>query len=220
MTTGNLDLRVEQAVSAGGVVFRHGEAGVEFVLCGRVHENLWALPKGTPEAGETIEQTARREVTEETGLGVTIVGDLGSIEYVFARPAQGVRFEKTVHHFLMKPDGSGFRLNCRFNKFTNLPELAALWRQVLDVKNADQLNLPRPDPDDLPIDVRAGVDVVFAGRREGASQGPLADRSATREAGRYCYPSSNRAVAALAHAGRYARRHANRSFAAEGPESA
>ena len=107
MTTGNLDLRVEQAVSAGGVVFRHGEAGVEFVLCGRVHENLWALPKGTPEAGETIEQTARREVTEETGLGVTIVGDLGSIEYVFARPAQGVRFEKTVHHFLMKPDGSG-----------------------------------------------------------------------------------------------------------------
>ena len=44
----------------------------------------------------------------------------------------------------MKPEGSGFRMNTRFNKFTNLPELAALWRQVLDVKNADQLNLPRP----------------------------------------------------------------------------
>ena len=107
MTTGDLELRVEQAVSAGGVVFRRGEHGVEIVLCGRAHEKLWALPKGTPEAGESIEQTALREVREESGLGVEIVGDLGSIAYVFARPSQGVRFEKTVHHFLMRPDGDG-----------------------------------------------------------------------------------------------------------------
>ncbi len=107
MTIGNVDLRVEHAVSAGGVVYRDGEHGVELVLCGRVRENLWALPKGTPEAAETTAQTALREVREETGLGVVIVGDLGSIEYAFARPAQGVRFEKTVHHFLMRPDGSG-----------------------------------------------------------------------------------------------------------------
>ena len=107
MTTDGVDLRVEQAVSAGGVVFRRGDHGVEIVLCGRAHENLWALPKGTPEAGEPIEQTALREVREESGLGVDIVGDLGSIAYVFARPSQGVRFEKTVHHFLMRPDGTG-----------------------------------------------------------------------------------------------------------------
>ena len=44
----------------------------------------------------------------------------------------------------MTPDGSGFRLNSRFAKFVNLPELATMWRQVLDVKNADQLNLPSP----------------------------------------------------------------------------
>lgn len=53
-------------------------------------------------------------------------------------------FAETSQGLEMKPDGSGFRLNTRFNKFTNLPELASLWRQVLDVKNADQLNLPRP----------------------------------------------------------------------------
>ena len=41
---------------------------------------------------------------------------------------------------------------------------------------------------------------------------------ATREAGRYCYPSSNRAVAALAHAERYARRRVNRSLGAGGAE--
>ncbi len=107
MTAGDVGLRVEQAVSAGGVVFRRGEHGVEIVLCGRRHEGLWALPKGTPERGESIEQTARREVSEETGLGVEVVGVLGSIEYEFARPAQGVRFEKTVHHFLMRPNGAG-----------------------------------------------------------------------------------------------------------------
>lgn len=107
MTTGDVGLRVEQAVSAGGVVFRRGEQGVEVVLCGRAHEGLWALPKGTPERGESVEQTARREVSEETGLGVEIVGVLGTIAYEFARPAQGVRFEKTVHHFLMRPNGTG-----------------------------------------------------------------------------------------------------------------
>jgi 8-oxo-dGTP pyrophosphatase MutT (NUDIX family) len=101
------DLRIEPALSAGGVVYRQGERGPEVVLCGRLHDGLWALPKGTPERGESIEQTAEREVREETGLGVTIVRSLGAIEYAFARPAQGVRFEKTVYHYLMRPDGTG-----------------------------------------------------------------------------------------------------------------
>jgi 8-oxo-dGTP pyrophosphatase MutT (NUDIX family) len=107
MTASDVGLRVEEAVSAGGVVFRTGEHGREIVLCGREREGLWALPKGTPKRGESIEETALREVSEETGLGVEIAGDLGTIEYVFSRPAQGVRFEKTVHHFLMRPTGAG-----------------------------------------------------------------------------------------------------------------
>jgi N12 class adenine-specific DNA methylase len=53
-------------------------------------------------------------------------------------------FAETSQGLEMKPDASGYRVSTRFNKFTNLPELAALWRQVLDVKNADELNLPRP----------------------------------------------------------------------------
>ena len=105
MTTGDVDLRVERTVSAGGVVYRRGEHGPEIVLCGRMHEGLWALPKGTPEHTESTEETALREVKEETGLGVEIVGDLGSIEYGFTRP--GLRIEKTVYHYLMRPDGTG-----------------------------------------------------------------------------------------------------------------
>jgi 8-oxo-dGTP pyrophosphatase MutT (NUDIX family) len=107
MTLGGAGLRVEQAVSAGGVVFRRGESGVEVVLCGRSAERLWALPKGTPEPGETLRETALREVREETGLHVDIVRELGIVEYGFARPAQGVRYEKTVHHYLMSPTGNG-----------------------------------------------------------------------------------------------------------------
>lgn len=107
MTTGDAALPVRLSVSAGGVVFRGGDDCPEIVLCGRLYDGLWALPKGTPERGESIEKTARREVREETGLGVDIVGSLGTIAYAFERPAQGVRFEKTVHHFLMRPNGEG-----------------------------------------------------------------------------------------------------------------
>lgn len=107
MTASNCELRVEQAVSAGGVVYRCGGYGIEIVLCGRTPERLWALPKGTPQPNESLHETALREVSEETGLEVAIVENLGTIEYGFARPAQGVRFEKTVHHYLMQPTGSG-----------------------------------------------------------------------------------------------------------------
>jgi len=63
----------------------------------------WSLPKGTPNAGETLEETALREVTEETGLLVRILAPVGPIEYVFVQ--RGVRIHKTVHYFLMEAIG-------------------------------------------------------------------------------------------------------------------
>ena len=63
--------------------------------------------EGHAEREESLEETALREVSEETGLGVEIVADLGGIEYGFSRPSQGVRFEKTVQHYLMRPNGRG-----------------------------------------------------------------------------------------------------------------
>ena len=77
---------VEELVSAGGVVFRNDGNGPEVVLCGkRMPRQLWALPKGTPERGETREQTAIREVTEETGLQVRTQCFIDSIQYWFVQ---------------------------------------------------------------------------------------------------------------------------------------
>lgn len=98
-------VREERAVSAGGVVYRRGIHGMEVVLCGRTWEGLWALPKGTPAPGETLEQTAVREVEEETGLRVVIERPLGAIHYRFARSDDRVLIRKTVSHFLMRAVG-------------------------------------------------------------------------------------------------------------------
>ena len=63
----------------------------------------WTLPKGTPTSEESVEQTALREVAEETGLEVRIVAPVGAIDYFFTQG--GARIHKTVHFFLMEPTG-------------------------------------------------------------------------------------------------------------------
>ena len=101
--------RVENLVSAGGVVHRMGAEGVEVVVCGLSEPQIWQLPKGTPDAGETREQTARREAEEETGLQVEIDEFIESIDYWFA--ADGVRYHKTVYFYLMSATGGDVSLH-------------------------------------------------------------------------------------------------------------
>ena len=92
-------------VSAGGVVYRRAgdEGPIEVALVGRLRPKRWALPKGTPEVGETLEGTAVREVGEETGLLVRIEQPLDQIQYWFVWG--GVRHFKTVHFYLMEMVG-------------------------------------------------------------------------------------------------------------------
>ena len=92
--------------SAGGVVVRRCRgARLEVLLCGRERPPIWALPKGTPNTGETMEETARREVEEETGVKVKIDRLIGHIEYSFHRPGDGAPCDKVVHYYLMLPTG-------------------------------------------------------------------------------------------------------------------
>jgi 8-oxo-dGTP pyrophosphatase MutT (NUDIX family) len=99
-------LRDALATSAGGVVVSAQDSRPSLVIGMRRRGRdavTWTLPKGTPDPGETIEQTALREVQEETGLEVRIVAPLPSIEYAFVQ--DGTRIHKTVHYFLMEPTG-------------------------------------------------------------------------------------------------------------------
>jgi len=96
-------LRNARATSAGGVVHRSEGERVEILLVHRVRPLLWALPKGTPDSGESIEETALRETREETGMDVEIESPLGNISYFFVRDR--IRFHKTVHFFLMRAVG-------------------------------------------------------------------------------------------------------------------
>ena len=76
------------------------------VLIGRVDRRgrmLWSLPKGHIEQGETAEQTAIREVAEETGIHGHVLARLGSIDYWFV--TEGRRVHKTVHHYLLRFSG-------------------------------------------------------------------------------------------------------------------
>jgi 8-oxo-dGTP pyrophosphatase MutT (NUDIX family) len=99
-------LRASTATSAGGVVVRFDDGIPSLVVGARRRDRdslTWTLPKGTPNIGETREQTALREVAEETGLEVRITDVLDSIEYWFVQ--RGTRIHKTVHYFLMEPVG-------------------------------------------------------------------------------------------------------------------
>ena len=55
------------------------------------------------------------------------------------------RFGETVTALELAPEGTGYRARTRFSKFFNLPELMNLFREVADIKTADQLNLPTPE---------------------------------------------------------------------------
>ncbi|GAB3704163.1 NUDIX hydrolase [Amycolatopsis oliviviridis] len=90
--------------SAGGLVV--DAERTHAALIGRLDRHgrlLWSLPKGHIEDGETVEQTAVREVKEETGISARVLQPLGTIDYWFV--AERRRVHKTVHHFILESTG-------------------------------------------------------------------------------------------------------------------
>jgi len=90
-----------EAVSCGGVVIHRGK-----VLLLYKNQNGkyigWVLPKGQVEENENFQQTALREVREETKANAKIVKYIGKTQYTF-RGNEGM-INKTVHWYLMSAD--------------------------------------------------------------------------------------------------------------------
>ena len=88
-------------ISAGGVVYRRMANGAIALLALTDRFGRYSLPKGKQEAGETLPETALREIREETAVKGTVEQPLGVVSYTYYHPEYG-RMEKEVHYFLVR----------------------------------------------------------------------------------------------------------------------
>jgi 8-oxo-dGTP pyrophosphatase MutT (NUDIX family) len=93
---------MQREFSAGGVLVRRLRSRwmLAAIRPGGRPAGLWALPKGRIDAGERAEETALREVSEETGALGRSLGKLGDVRYVFTW--EGERIFKVVSFFLIR----------------------------------------------------------------------------------------------------------------------
>jgi 8-oxo-dGTP pyrophosphatase MutT (NUDIX family) len=94
---------MEREFSAGGVLVKRvrGRPVMAAIRPGGKPEGVWALPKGNLDPGERPEQTAVREVFEETGVHGRVVEKLGDVKYTYTRRG-GVRVFKIVSFYLLR----------------------------------------------------------------------------------------------------------------------
>ena len=89
--------------SAGAIIYRNVENGIKYLLLHYHYKTyFWDFPKGKIEEGEAEEETARREVKEETGLEALkfVEGFKEKISYFYKRERKTVF--KTVVYFLVE----------------------------------------------------------------------------------------------------------------------
>jgi 8-oxo-dGTP pyrophosphatase MutT (NUDIX family) len=123
---------LERLVSSGGVVFRRSESQVFYLLLGFRRRNIWCLPKGLIELGETEIEAATREVREETGVSsLKLIEKIGTIRYQFGYKDK--RFDKTVHFFLFETDQVETTVGTEHDMYTWLPFEKAI--QVMSYPN-------------------------------------------------------------------------------------
>lgn len=136
-----------RAVSCGGVVIFRGK----ILLLYKNYRNRydgWVLPKGTVEENEEHQQTAIREVLEESGAESTIVKYVGKSEYSFN--VKDSLVHKEVHWYLMsagsyysKPQKEEYFTDSGFYKYHEAYHLLRFSneKQILEIAYAEYLRL-------------------------------------------------------------------------------
>jgi 8-oxo-dGTP pyrophosphatase MutT (NUDIX family) len=111
---------MEPLTHAGGIVYRHGANGPEFLLArARRDPGVWVIPKGHIETGESPEETAVREIAEETGVRAVVEAPIGRDE--FETPRGPVR----ALFFLMRYEGDVRALEDRETVWLPEPDAGA-----------------------------------------------------------------------------------------------
>ena len=93
---------LQKQTSAGGVIFKKNENSIQIILISVRNGQSWGLPKGIVNKGETTEEAALREVSEETGLTGRIIDKLGDISYWYYIKEENIKCRKTVYFYLME----------------------------------------------------------------------------------------------------------------------
>ncbi len=93
---------IKTQVSSGGVIFRRTGDDVEIALVAVKEGSVWSLPKGLVEKGEGDDETAVREVREETGLTGKVMKKIGDISYWYYIKNDNAKCRKTVHFYLLE----------------------------------------------------------------------------------------------------------------------
>lgn len=89
---------MEKHISSGAIVYKKKGETFEVLVMHRMRTNSWHLPKGTQNNGETIEETAVREVKEETGLDIKLKKYIGLLESEFLK--DNILTKKETHYFI------------------------------------------------------------------------------------------------------------------------
>jgi ADP-ribose pyrophosphatase YjhB (NUDIX family) len=84
---------MSQLTHAGGIVIRHDKGELRYlIITAKKNPEHWVFPKGHINVGETPEQTAKREVLEETGVQAKILDFVGTTEFQTRDEAAKVKF--------------------------------------------------------------------------------------------------------------------------------
>ena len=141
-----------EATSCGGVVIHRGKILALYKSYKNRYEG-WVLPKGTVEAGETHEETALREVREESGVRATIMKYIGKSQYNFTVSDDMVT--KEVHWYLMaadnyhsRPQREEYFVDSGYYKYHEVYHLLRFsnekqivekaWQEYIELRNAGQ----------------------------------------------------------------------------------